>query len=62
MQTKKWYQSITIWFNVALLLVAFVPELNKVVALPSQVLEIVALVGNLLLRFKTVMGISPVLP
>lgn len=50
---KKWYQSWTVWFNVALLLVGFVSEVGKVVPIPADVLAGVASIGNILLRFKT---------
>ena len=52
-ESKKWYQSWTVWFNVALLVVDFVNSLAQIIPIPAGVLSYVVLVGNLLLRFKT---------
>lgn len=57
-KNKKWYQSWTIWFNVALLAVGFVNELALIIPLPAELLTMVASAGNILLRFKTVASIK----
>lgn len=58
MQNKNWYESWTVWFNLALLAVSVIQQLSQIIPLPPQVLLDVAFVGNLLLRFKTTTGIS----
>ena len=58
MQTKKWYQSWTVWFNLALFIVTTINELAKIVPIPASIIADVALVGNFLLRFKTYTGIN----
>ncbi|MEF3692227.1 MAG: hypothetical protein V3574_04215 [Candidatus Moraniibacteriota bacterium] len=50
---KKWYQSWTVWFNVAMLAVATINELAQIVPISAEFLSIVAVIGNLLLRIKT---------
>lgn len=56
-RTKKWYQSLTIWFNLALLLVDFINQLAQIIPIPPGIISFVALVGNFLLRLKTTTGI-----
>ncbi len=55
MQTKKWYESKTVWFNVIGLLIAAAGELTT--AFPAgQVAKISAFVltiGNIILRLMT---------
>ena len=59
MQTIKVWQSWTVWFNIAMLIVAFVPQVNAVFPLPAGFVEMVAMVGNLLLRvYKTTTAID----
>jgi hypothetical protein len=58
MNTKKWYQSWTVWFNIALLAVATIGELSQIIPISPQVIAYVAFVGNLLLRIKTMQPIS----
>ena len=58
MQTKKWYQSWTVWFNIILLGVDFMNSLAQFVPIPPGVLASVAMVGNILLRFKTTKAIQ----
>ena len=63
MQTKKWYQSKTVWFNVVVFLVGFLalPEFVKVIPatwLPYDILG--GALGNLILRiFFTTTAVSP---
>jgi hypothetical protein len=57
MENKVWYKSTTVWFNLALALIAFIQSLSGIVPIPSSVIETAALVGNLLLRFKTNSGL-----
>ena len=54
---KKWYQSWTIWFNIAMLVIATINELAKIIPISPAVLANVTIFGNILLRFKTTMGI-----
>jgi hypothetical protein len=58
METKIWYKSVTVWFNVALLLVATVTQLSQIVPLSPELVAVIATVGNALLRFKTITGIT----
>ena len=58
METKKWYQSWTIWFNIAMLVIATINELAKIVPISPVILGDITVLGNILLRFKTVMGID----
>ena len=58
MNTKKWYQSYTIWFNVALLLVAFATEVVKLFPVNPEYVALIGIIGNTLLRFKTIMPIE----
>lgn len=58
METKKWYQSWTIWFNLVMLLVTFVTQLGTILPIPVTYIAAATTVGNLALRFKTVMGIE----
>ena len=53
MDSKKWYYSWTVWFNILLLAVEFVNQLSQVVPIPPGFIALVAGFGNLLLRFKT---------
>lgn len=55
---KKWYQSWTVWFNIAMLVITAVNEFNQIVPLPLEVMTFFTVCGNLLLRFKTVTGIK----
>lgn len=56
-QLKKWNKSLTIWFNVALLVIATTNDVAQIVPIPNEVLVNLALIGNILLRFKTQTGI-----
>lgn len=56
--TKKWYQSWTVWFNLALLVVAFSSEVVKIIPSSPEIVSFIALIGNFLLRFKTIMPIE----
>ena len=58
MENKKWYQSWTVWFNLLLLLVDVVNQLNNIVPLPAGFLTLVGSLGNLFLRFKTALPIK----
>ena len=51
--SKKWYKSWTVWFNLALALIAFVQQVAVDVPLPPEFLVYLAVAGNFLLRFKT---------
>lgn len=53
MQTKQWYKSKIVWFNVIVFLVAFLSLPEFVQLLPVSALQYVTLggvVGNLILR------------
>lgn len=58
MQTKQWYQSVTVWFNIVMILVATIQSLSSFIPLNPEFLLYVAGAGNFFLRFKTVIGIS----
>ena len=58
MDSKKWYQSYTIWFNLAMFIIATINELAKIVPISSAILGDITVVGNILLRFKTVLPID----
>ena len=55
--TKFWYQSWTVWFNVLLAAIAFIQTLGGIVPIPTTILADIAILGNFLLRFKTNTGI-----
>ena len=58
-QTKPWYFSWTIWFNVLILLLVFLNSVSAFIPFPTSfVMEMTALL-NLLLRLKTTTGIAP---
>ena len=57
MQTKPWYNSWTVWFNVVLATIAFIQSLSGIVPIPANIVASVAIIGNLLLRFKTSSGL-----
>lgn len=50
---KKWYNSWTIWFNVAMITIDFVNSLAQFIPIPPGILSAIASFGNILLRFKT---------
>ena len=54
---KKWYQSWTIWFNIIMLAIATVNDLAGIFPIPKEFLINLTIVGNILLRIKTTMGI-----
>lgn len=58
MEKKPWYCSRTIWFNIVMLAVATVTQLSTIAPVPIGVVEFVTLVGNVALRFQTIMGIE----
>lgn len=58
MQTKKWYQSWTVWFNLALVAVDVINQLAQIVPIPPGFIALVGGFGNLLLRFKTTTAIQ----
>lgn len=58
MESKKWYLSWTVWFNIALLAVATINQFNEIVPLSPVFLGYVGVIGNFLLRFKTTVGIK----
>lgn len=58
MNQKEWWKSTTIWFNIILLVVAFIGELGNIIPLPAEFLAVTASIGNLLLRIKTVTGLK----
>ena len=61
METKKWYFSKTIWFNIISGAVAIFALPEFISVLPAVVLPYVALlnaIGNTVLRFITDKGIS----
>lgn len=58
METKKWYQSWTVWFNIALLAVDVINQLAQIVPIAPGFLSLVGVFGNLLLRFKTTSAIK----
>lgn len=47
---KKWYESKTIWFNIITAGLLIAEGLNALHVLPTQVIAIVSLVGNVILR------------
>lgn len=57
-ESKKWYKSWTIWFNVALVVIDFINALAQVIPIPPGILSAVGSVGNILLRFKTSLPIK----
>ena len=58
MNTKCWYRSKILWFNFAVALVWFTLEIFKIFPVEPQWVAFVTLVGNFMLRFKTVVGIE----
>ena len=50
---KKWYKSLTVWFNVAILILTSVNEFAKILPIPPEYVTLALTVGNLLLRIKT---------
>ena len=60
--TKVWYLSLTVWFNVALALIAFIQSLSGIIPIPNNIIEAIALIGNILLRFKTNTGLVSAQP
>jgi len=54
---KKWYESWTVWFNLALFAIATINELSAIIPISTTVLANVAIIGNILLRFKTTMEV-----
>lgn len=58
MQTKKWYQSWTVWFNVAMLAIDVTNQLAQIVPIPAGTVTALATVGNILLRLKTFQAIQ----
>ncbi len=50
---KVWYKSVTVWYNVALILIALVENLSNYIPIPASLVAELAIVGNILLRFKT---------
>lgn len=50
---KKWFQSWTVWFNVAILVLTSVNEFAKILPIPPEYVTLALTVGNLLLRIKT---------
>jgi hypothetical protein len=61
-ESKKWWQSRTVWVNLISLLLVIVAELSKAeYGLPAQVLQIIAILGpilNIILRSLTNQPIS----
>lgn len=55
---KKWYQSLTVWFNIVLLFVDVVNQLSGLVPIPAGFLTFIGTLGNLALRFKTTLPIK----
>ena len=58
MDKKVWYKSITVWFNVALIVIGAITQLAEFIPIPPQVLVYVGMLGNLLLRLKTNTGLG----
>jgi hypothetical protein len=58
MNSKPWYQSLTIWFNFALLLIAFLTQVFTLFPVDPKYIALVTLIGNTLLRFKTTIAIE----
>jgi hypothetical protein len=57
-EQKQWYKSWTVWFNIGLLLITMINELSKIVPLSPEFMGYVGVLGNLLLRYKTTVGIT----
>lgn len=55
---KKWFQSWTVWFNVAVLVLTSVNEFAKVLPIPAELVTLALTVGNLLLRIKTTLPVK----
>ena len=55
---KKWYYSWTVWFNIVVLVVAFLSQLAEIIPLSPAFLSGLGVVGNLILRLKTDTGIK----
>lgn len=53
MESKKWWQSWTIWFNILLAVGDFVNALMQIVPLPAGLVTYLGVIGNILLRLKT---------
>lgn len=50
---KKWYKSLTIWFNVVIIVLASINEFAKIIPIPPEYVILAQTIGNLLLRIKT---------
>ena len=63
MDSKKWFESCTIWFNLATLLVMIAGVLTDPALINDPAVlkyaAIVVAVGNVVLRFLTSMAIEP---
>ena len=55
---KPFYKSLTVWFNVASLALGLVVGLSEYVPIPPEVVAMVVAAGNVLLRFKTNVGVT----
>ena len=51
--SKKWYQSWTIWANLAIVIIEGLNQINQFIALPPGFMVTLATGLNVLLRFKT---------
>lgn len=60
--SKPWYTSWTIWFNVIFALGTFIDTIAPIVPFPSWFLVGAAAVSNILLRFKTNTSLLPADP
>ena len=57
MEKKKWWKSITLWVNVAVIILEALNQILQLVPVPAGVTTYVVTGLNILLRFKTKMGI-----
>ena len=51
--SKSWYQSWTVWFNLALIVISTINSMATFIPFGAKFLAVVALIGNILLRFKS---------
>ena len=58
METKKWYQSLTIWFNIILIVLEAINQMAQFIPIPPGIISIVGNLLNIGLRFKTTNSIS----
>jgi hypothetical protein len=50
MNTKQWFKSRTLWFNVITILIGVVQVIAKTYPIPVDVLALIIALGNMILR------------